>query len=89
VEADLLYLPADPASPVLVRIFQTHGPRMHPNGGRHRIVTSPNHVVGLINRGNPEEYMVRALAETIIEPAGSPCTRVGHPLPSDEPRVRS
>ena len=89
MEADLLDLLADPASPVLVRIFQTHGPLMHSNGGRPRIVTSPNHVVGLINRGNPEEYMVRSLAETIIERTGSPCTRVGHPLPSDEPRVRS
>ena len=52
-------------------------------------MTCPDDVVGSINRGNPDEGTVRALADTIIELTGSRSTRVRRSLPPDEPGVRS
>jgi UDP-glucuronate decarboxylase len=45
-------------------------------------------VTGPINLGNPQEYRVRALAETIVELANSTSALVFKPLPSDDPRQR-
>jgi UDP-glucuronate decarboxylase len=109
----------------VVRIFNTYGPRMHPNDGRvvsnfimqalrgdditlfgdgeqtrsfcyvsdlidglHRMMKSPDSVVGPINLGNPEECTVRVLAETIIGLTGSRSKLVLRPLPPDDPRQR-
>lgn len=109
----------------VVRIFNTYGPRMHPNDGRvvsnfimqalrgdditlfgdgeqtrsfcyvsdlidglHRMMQSPDSVVGPINLGNPEECTVRGLAETIIGLTGSRSKLVRRPLPPDDPRQR-
>ena len=45
-------------------------------------------VTGPINLGNPEEYPIRVLAQTIIELANSRSAIVHHPLPSDDPLQR-
>ncbi len=109
----------------VVRIFNTYGPRMHPNDGRvvsnfimqalrgdditlfgdgeqtrsfcyvsdlidglHRMMRTPDSVVGPINLGNPEECTVRVLAETIITLTGSRSKLVRRALPPDDPRQR-
>ena len=56
--------------------------------GLHRMMSTPDSVVGPINLGNPEECTVRALAETIIGLTGSRSTLVRRPLPPDDPRQR-
>src|SRR5438552_7625064 len=109
----------------VARIFNTYGPRMHPNDGRvvsnfivqalknesitiygegaqtrsfcyvgdlvrglELLMTTGDEVTGPINLGNPEEYQVRALAETIIELSNSRSQLVFKPLPSDDPKQR-
>ncbi|MGH7619694.1 MAG: GDP-mannose 4,6-dehydratase, partial [Gemmatimonadaceae bacterium] len=41
-----------------------------------------------MNIGNPDEYTVRQLAETIIDITGSKSTLSMEPLPTDDPKVR-
>jgi UDP-glucuronate decarboxylase len=109
----------------VARIFNTYGPRMHPNDGRvvsnfivqallgqaitiygdgtqtrsfcyvddlicglELLMETGDDVTGPINLGNPDEYPVRALAETIVELANSRSQLVFKPLPSDDPRQR-
>jgi len=109
----------------VARIFNTYGPRMHPNDGRvvsnfvvHALTNQPitiygdgsqtrsfcyvddligglialmgtaDDVTGPINLGNPEEYQIRTLAETIIEMSNSQSWLVFKPLPSDDPAQR-
>jgi UDP-glucuronate decarboxylase len=109
----------------VARIFNTYGPRMHPNDGRvvsnfivqaltNRPITiygdgsqtrsfcyvddlisglimlmeTADEVTGPINLGNPEEYRIRTLAETIIEMSNSQSRLVFKPLPSDDPAQR-
>ncbi len=109
----------------IARIFNTYGPRMHPQDGRVvsnfvvqalknepitlygdgeqsrsfcyvsdlidgciRLMESPDDVCGPVNLGNPHEFTIRELAETIIELAGSRSELVFHPLPEDDPRQR-
>ena len=109
----------------VARIFNTYGPRMHPNDGRvvsnfivqallnqsitiygdgtqtrsfcyvddlvrglELLMETGDEVTGPINLGNPEEYQVRALAETIIELSNSRSQLVFKPLPSDDPKQR-
>jgi UDP-glucuronate decarboxylase len=109
----------------VARIFNTYGPRMHPNDGRvvsnfivqalrnHditvygdgcqtrsfcyvddlvdglvRLMNTPDEVTGPINLGNPGEFTVRELAETIIDLTGSSSRIVHMPLPVDDPRQR-
>src|SRR3954451_23829769 len=92
----------------VARIFNTYGPRMHPNDGRVvsnfvvqallgreitiygegnqtrsfcyvddliealiRLMSTPAEVTGPINIGNPNEFTIRELAETVIELTGS------------------
>ena len=45
-------------------------------------------ITGPINIGNPGEFTIRQLAETIIELAQSPSKLVQEPLPQDDPRQR-
>jgi len=45
-------------------------------------------VTGPINLGNPDEYPIATLAQTIVELAGSRSTIVQKPLPSDDPLQR-
>jgi UDP-glucuronate decarboxylase len=109
----------------VVRIFNTYGPRMHPNDGRVvsnfivqalrgeditifgdgaqtrsfcyvddliegfvRMMASPVSVTGPINMGNPVEFTIRELAETVLRMVGGSSRLVRKPLPQDDPRQR-
>lgn len=110
----------------VARIFNTYGPRMHPNDGRvvsnfivqalrnqpitvfgdgsqsrsfcyvddmidgmWRLMNSPDEITGPVNLGNPGEFTIRELAETIIRLTGSSSSLVFKPLPQDDPRSAS
>ncbi len=109
----------------VVRIFNTYGPRMHPNDGRVvsnfivqalrgqditiygdgsqsrsfcyvddliegfvRLMASPKEVTGPINMGNPDEFTIKQLAETVLRMVGGKSKLVFKPLPQDDPRQR-
>jgi len=109
----------------VVRIFNTYGPRMHPNDGRVvsnfivqalrgenitiygdgsqtrsfcyvddliegfiRMMASPKEVTGPINIGNPKEFTIKQLAETVLKMVGGESKLVLHPLPQDDPKQR-
>ncbi len=109
----------------VVRIFNTYGPRMHPNDGRVvsnfivqalegrditiygdgsqtrsfcfcddliegfiRLMNSPDDVTGPINLGNPGEFTMLQLAESVLRLTGSKSKLVFMPLPADDPRQR-
>jgi UDP-glucuronate decarboxylase len=106
----------------VARIFNTYGPRMHPNDGRvvsnfivaalkggpltiygageqsrafcyvddlieglWRLMQTPEEVSGPINLGNPDEFTVRQLADTVLELTGSTSEIRFAPLPGDDP----
>lgn len=109
----------------VARIFNTYGPRMHPNDGRvvsnfivqalqdkpitiygdgnqtrsfcyvdnlieafiHLMATT-DEVTGPINLGNPNEFTIRYLAETVVDMTGSKSALCFLPLPSDDPKQR-
>ena len=56
--------------------------------GLVRLMGSPDEVTGPINLGNPTEFTIRELAETIIDMTGSKSPIVEKPLPADDPRQR-
>jgi len=107
------------------RIFNTYGPRMHPNDGRVvsnfivqalkgapitvygdgkqtrsfcyvddliegfvRLMDTDDAVTGPINLGNPGEFTILELAETVIRLTGSASEIVFEPLPTDDPMQR-
>lgn len=109
----------------VARIFNTYGPRMHPNDGRVvsnfivqalrskpitiygdgsqtrsfcyvddlvdgmvRLMATDDHVTGPMNLGNPVEFTIRELAETVVEMIGSKSDIEFKPLPQDDPRQR-
>ena len=109
----------------VARIFNTFGPRMHPNDGRVvsnfivqallgepislygngsqtrsfcfvddlvegllRFMDTPASVVGPVNLGNPHEFSIRQLAETVLRLTGSRSKLIFAPLPSDDPKQR-
>ena len=109
----------------VVRIFNTYGPRMHPNDGRvvsnfivqalsgqditiygdgsqtrsfcyvddliegfMRMMASPLDVTGPINMGNPVEFTIRELAETVLDMVGGSSKLIMLPLPQDDPKQR-
>jgi UDP-glucuronate decarboxylase len=109
----------------VARIFNTYGPRMHPNDGRVvsnfvvqalqnkditiygegsqtrsfcyvddlvdgliRLMQSNDDVTGPVNLGNPSEFTIRQLAETVIDLTGSKSKLVHRPLPADDPKQR-
>lgn len=53
-----------------------------------RLMRTDESVTGPINLGNPNEFTITQLAETIIELTGSSSRIVRKPLPSDDPRQR-
>lgn len=53
-----------------------------------RFMDSPPEFTGPVNLGNPGEFTIRQLAETIIEMTGSASALVFRPLPPDDPRQR-
>jgi UDP-glucuronate decarboxylase len=109
----------------VVRIFNTYGPRMHPNDGRVvsnfivqalrgenitiygdgsqtrsfcyvddliegfvLLMNSPKDVTGPINIGNPGEFTILELAETILRMVGGSSRLELKPLPQDDPKQR-
>jgi UDP-glucuronate decarboxylase len=109
----------------VARIFNTYGPRMHPNDGRVVsnfilqalsgepitiygdgkqtrsfcyvddlveglicMMESRDGLTGPVNMGNPDEFSMLELAETIIELTGSKSSIIHKPLPEDDPRQR-
>lgn len=109
----------------VVRIFNTYGPRMHPNDGRVvsnfivqalrgeditiygdgsqtrsfcyvddliegfvRLMASSKEVTGPINMGNPGEFTIRELAETVLKMVGGNSKLIMMPLPQDDPKQR-
>jgi UDP-glucuronate decarboxylase len=109
----------------VVRIFNTYGPRMHPNDGRVvsnfivqalrneevsvfgdgqqtrsfcyvddmvealvLMMGSAPGFTGPVNVGNPGEYTMLQLAETILRMTHSRSRLVHRPLPSDDPKQR-
>jgi UDP-glucuronate decarboxylase len=109
----------------VMRIFNTYGPRMHPNDGRVvsnfivqalqgdpltiygdgsqtrsfcyvddliegmlRLMETPAEFTGPINIGNPAEYTMLQLAETVLRLVGGNSKIIFQPLPSDDPRQR-
>jgi UDP-glucuronate decarboxylase len=109
----------------VARIFNTYGPRMHPQDGRVvsnfivqalkgenitvygdgtqtrsfcyvddlidgivKLMNSPKEITGPINLGNPNEFTMLELAETIIKIVGSNSTIIHLDLPEDDPKQR-
>ncbi|NQW00588.1 MAG: SDR family oxidoreductase [Rhodospirillales bacterium] len=109
----------------VVRIFNTYGPRMHPNDGRVvsnfimqalrdqpitiygdgqqtrsfcyvddlidgflRMMAAPDSVTGPVNLGNPHEFTIKQLAETVIQLTGASSELISAPLPADDPLQR-
>jgi UDP-glucuronate decarboxylase len=109
----------------VVRIFNTYGPRMHPNDGRVvsnfivqalqgkditiygdgqqtrsfcyvddlidvmvRMMNSEEGFTGPVNIGNPGEFTMLQLAETVLKLSGSKSKIVHQPLPLDDPKQR-
>ena len=109
----------------VVRIFNTYGPRMHPNDGRVvsnfivqalrgdditifgdgqqtrsfcyvddlveamvRTMATESAFTGPVNIGNPGEYSMLELAETVLRMTKSRSKLVNRPLPSDDPKQR-
>jgi len=109
----------------VVRIFNTYGPRMHPNDGRVvsnfivqalkgeditlygdgsqtrsfcysadlieamlRMMETDKGFTGPVNIGNPCEFTMIELAESVLRLTGSKSGIVHRPLPPDDPRQR-
>jgi len=109
----------------VARIFNTYGPRMHPNDGRVvsnfivqalnnqpitiygkgdqtrsfcyvddliegfiRLMNSADELTGPVNLGNPVEFTIKQLAETVIRMTGSASKLIYKPLPEDDPKQR-
>jgi len=109
----------------LLRIFNTYGPRMHPNDGRVvsnfivqalkgqditvygdgsqtrsfcyvddlidamiKLMNTPDHFLGPVNAGNPNEFTIHELAEMIIKLTNSKSKIIFQPLPEDDPLQR-
>jgi UDP-glucuronate decarboxylase len=53
-----------------------------------RFMASEDSFAGPMNTGNPGEFTIRQLAETVIELTGSNSQLIEEPLPADDPRQR-
>jgi UDP-glucuronate decarboxylase len=53
-----------------------------------RLMDTPDDVSGPVNLGNPVEFTIRQLAETVIALTGSSSKIAYRPLPEDDPRQR-
>ncbi len=109
----------------IIRIFNTYGPRMHPNDGRVvsnfilqalrgeditvygdgmqtrsfqyvddlvegmiRTMNTEDAFMGPVNIGNPNEFTILQLAQTVIKLIGSKSKVIHLPLPADDPLQR-
>ncbi len=53
-----------------------------------RMMDGPDDFVGPVNLGNPDEFTIKELAETVIEMTGAKSKLVYMPLPDDDPTQR-
>ena len=53
-----------------------------------RLMATPKTFTGPINLGNPKEFTIRQLAETVVRLTGSQSEILFRPLPADDPRRR-
>ena len=53
-----------------------------------RLMDSPSPFTGPVNLGNPDEFTIRQLADTVVALTGSASKIVHCPLPIDDPRQR-
>jgi UDP-glucuronate decarboxylase len=53
-----------------------------------RMMETPDEVIGPINLGNPNEFTIRELAETVIRLTCSKSKMIFRPLPADDPTQR-
>ncbi|MCL1915738.1 MAG: SDR family oxidoreductase [Desulfovibrionaceae bacterium] len=109
----------------IARLFNTYGPRMHPDDGRvvsnfiiqalqnqpitlygdgsqtrsfcfvndmidalTLLMDSPDRFTGPVNLGNPAEFTIRELAESVLRLSGSRSEIILKPLPPDDPERR-
>jgi len=109
----------------VARIFNTYGPKMHPNDGRVvsnfimqalsgeaitiygdgsqtrafcyiddmvdafiSLMATDDEVTGPMNLGNPQEFSIGELAETIVDLVGAKSSVEYRPLPTDDPSQR-
>jgi UDP-glucuronate decarboxylase len=56
--------------------------------GLMQLMETPDDVTGPVNLGNPVEFTIRQLAETVIALTGSSSKIAYRPLPEDDPRQR-
>lgn len=56
--------------------------------GMIRMMQTPSNFLGPVNLGNPNEFTMKALAETILELTGSSSKLTYKPLPQDDPMQR-
>jgi UDP-glucuronate decarboxylase len=56
--------------------------------GLIRLMGTPDDVTGPVNLGNPVEFTIRELAESVIGLTGSSSKIVYRPLPEDDPKQR-
>ena len=56
--------------------------------GFRRLMDAPDALTGPVNLGNPGEFTMRQLAETVLDLTGSRSPIVHEPLPLDDPRQR-
>jgi UDP-glucuronate decarboxylase len=56
--------------------------------GLMRLMQTPDELTGPVNLGNPVEFTIRQLAETVISLTGSSSKVAYRPLPEDDPRQR-
>ena len=53
-----------------------------------RMMASPHKITGPFNMGNPIEFTIRELAETVLKMVGGKSKQVCMPLPQDDPKQR-
>jgi UDP-glucuronate decarboxylase len=56
--------------------------------GLIKLMDTPDSFTGPVNLGNPDEFTIKSLAETIIKMTGSRSKIVYLPLPADDPKQR-
>jgi UDP-glucuronate decarboxylase len=56
--------------------------------GLVRMMDSPREITGPFNMGNPVEFTIKELAETVLRMIGGPSKLVFKPLPQDDPKQR-
>ncbi len=53
-----------------------------------RMMNNEENFIGPVNIGNPTEFTIRELAETVVRLVDKPVTFIERPLPEDDPKQR-